>query len=157
MRHKLTVLAHMIVMLLIGTTMASAGQSYPMNCLGGADMTAEVTGGGGMTSAERDKVVIRFQRTRAGSAARPVRAGECAWVDRGFRPAEPGFMTYTEPSGSRHPSYICRAGRCTPVTNPRSLRFAALIHAVYASRPFQVKVYYDATKRSFIITDVIVH
>jgi len=63
----------------------SAGKSYPMVCRGGGSMWVE---------SWRNGIQIHFRGASAGSSQRQPGPGECAWLDRGFRPGEPTMLTW---------------------------------------------------------------
>lgn len=60
--------------------------TYPLACVGGGGMRAIATPDG--------FVRVTFAPAAQGGSAAPPRAGECAWLDRGFRPGEPQMLVY---------------------------------------------------------------
>lgn len=56
--------------------------SYPLICKGGGAMQARIF--------PDATIQLRFT---PGSAAGDAQAGQCTWIDRGFRPGEPGVLT----------------------------------------------------------------
>jgi hypothetical protein len=80
---------------------ATAQKSYPVVCNAGGNMMAEVSSG--------NTVRVRFDPGRRGAGSTPPNAGECAWLDRGFRSGEPNILL-TKGNG-RHADYIISAVR----------------------------------------------
>jgi hypothetical protein len=80
---------------------ATAQKSYPVVCRGGGNMMAEVSAG--------NTVRVRFEPARAGASDAPPAAGECAWLDRGFRSGEPNNLLVR--GNGRHADYLLDAVR----------------------------------------------
>ncbi|RIA56218.1 hypothetical protein [Dichotomicrobium thermohalophilum] len=80
---------------------AAAQKSYPVVCKAGGNMMAEVSAG--------NTVRVRFNPGRQGAGSTPPSAGECAWLDRGFRSGEPNILLVQ--GNGRHASYIIDAVR----------------------------------------------
>lgn len=95
---------------------AAAQTAYPLVCRGGGAMMGSFTAAGGLS--------LNFlPGTGAASAGAPS-AGECRWLDRAFRPGEPGRLAL--PSGS-------------------PANAAAIIGAALRGETFYAHVYNDGT------------
>ena len=134
----------------IGTTFALTAQSeardYVMTCRAGGQMQAVA---GQRVSTREAFVHIKFKPGTAGAAVRAPRAGECTWIDRGFRAGEPTKLVYKE-NGSWIQS-VCSLNGCTTRSNSRSM--LTLINAVKSGRPFQVHAHNDR-QGNMIVTRV---
>jgi len=80
---------------------ATAQKSYPVVCKGGGNMMAEVSAG--------NTVRVRFDPGRQGAGSNPPGAGQCAWLDRGFRSGEPNILLVQ--GNGRHADYVIDAVR----------------------------------------------
>ena len=80
---------------------AAAQKSYPVVCKGGGNMMAEVSAG--------NTVRVRFEPADTGASDAPPAAGECAWLDRGFRSGEPNNLLVR--GNGRHANYLLDAVR----------------------------------------------
>lgn len=65
-----------------GASIAQAGQSYPMICKGGGAMQVRILADA--------SIQLKFA---PGNAAGEAQAGQCTWIDRGFRPGEPNILS----------------------------------------------------------------
>lgn len=83
------------------TVPAAAQKSYPVVCKAGGNMMAEVSAG--------NTVRVRFDPGRQGAGSNPPNAGECAWLDRGFRSGEPNILLIQ--GNGRHADYVLDAVR----------------------------------------------
>src|SRR5260370_12673289 len=82
--------------LLAMASAAAFGQQggYPMICKGGGAMKAEIFAG---------TVIVRFEPTDVGAGVAPPGPGQCGWLDRGYRPAEPASLRCSgNPDGVRY-------------------------------------------------------
>jgi len=80
---------------------AAAQKAYPVVCKSGGNMMAEVSAG--------NTVRVRFKPGRTGAGSNPPGAGQCAWLDRGFRSGEPNVLLIR--GNGRHADYVIDAVR----------------------------------------------
>ncbi len=99
--HCLSALGAATLLAVASATLAHAQKSYPVVCNGGGNMLAEVSAG--------NTVRVRFDPGRQGAGSNPPEAGECAWLDRGFRSGEPNILMVQ--GNGRHADYIIDAVR----------------------------------------------
>jgi hypothetical protein len=84
-------LAALAVATLLPAGASQAQTSYPLICRPGGGMAATVTAG-----------QIRVSFTPGNTAAMPG-AGQCVWIDRGFRAGEPAVLLLTgDAAGARY-------------------------------------------------------
>lgn len=73
--------------------------SYPLVCRGGGGMTMHLRS---LIEVSSDKLytqaVIYFDPSPQPANTTPPRAGQCAWLDRGFRPGEPRTIRIRQPT-----------------------------------------------------------
>lgn len=77
----IAVMAVITVMAAALTPAQATPNSYPLICKGGGAMQARIS--------PNATIQLRFN---PGSAAGDAQAGQCTWIDRGFRPGEPAVL-----------------------------------------------------------------
>lgn len=75
-------IAAVAALIAAGVPTAQAGQSYPMICKGGGAMQARILADA--------SIQLRFA---PGNTAGEAEAGQCTWIDRGFRAGEPNILS----------------------------------------------------------------
>ncbi len=88
MKHYVVVILCLLVSgWMFGSEDAHArAKSYPLICRGGEAMKGHFSA---------VDFSFRFTGAKQSVGSRPPRAGECAWLDRGFRPGEPQEAVWT--------------------------------------------------------------
>ena len=85
---RLPALSLVLVIAVAGLSPVSveaAPRSYPVICRGGGGMKLFIRG---VNTGHAPGVVLHFRGARRGASRQPPGPGECAWLDRGFRPGE---------------------------------------------------------------------
>jgi hypothetical protein len=120
-----------LVFILQGDDLQARAKSYPLMCRGGGAMKAKITSW---------NVTVNFVGAKQGAGVRPPQPGECAWLDRGWRPGEPqefvwklgdkmsDMIMYLEPQG-------------VTMVHTESLKFNVLSDALLQKNVFQVHAY----------------
>jgi hypothetical protein len=133
----------LIVALVVLRVHAQTPPSYPLTCRGGGGSSFDFSIGasGGLPSA----LTVHFRGASVGAATRPPQAGECAWLDRGWRTGEPELLQW----GGR-PDYVrlsfAADGRLGSIRLPSpagadATDFRYLLDALRTGRTFQVRAY----------------
>lgn len=87
-------LATVILVLAVIEPAEAGPPSYPLVCRGGGGMTMHLSSGI-TTDTEKvvTKAIIYFEPSAAAASSAPPRAGQCAWLDRGFGAGEPRALS----------------------------------------------------------------
>lgn len=124
---------------------AQAQTSYTLACRGGGNMTLSVAGAGAIEGRPQSILGIDFARAPQ-SAATPVAAGQCAWLDRPLNSAEPTRLVLDLANTTLHvalraerPGYFAEAGHGG--VGDGAPDFTHLWNAVRDARDFRVDVY----------------
>lgn len=124
---------------------ALAQTSYTLACRGGGNMTLSVAGAGAVEGRPQSIVGIDFARA-AQSAATPVAAGQCAWLDRPLNNAEPTRLVLSLSNTTLHvalraerPGYFAEAGHGG--VGDGAPDFSYLWNAVRDGGEFRIEVY----------------
>ncbi len=153
LRRTTRLFATLAIVLGAVTAAARAGTppSYPLMCRGGGDMWLAISD---------NRVHIEFRGARRGANVAPPGPGECAWLDRGFRPGEANYgglspgrsILVLRDYGLRDLlSVRIRRGR-VEVQAPPGSPLGRLIEAVRAGRVFNLHAYRHERSGAFIVT-----
>lgn len=135
--------AILTVALVVLPVYAQPPPSYPLMCRGGGGSSFDLFLGasGGLPSA----LTVHFRGASVGAATRPPQAGECAWLDRGWRTGEPQLLHWAGRPDNVGLSFAAD-GRLDSVRLPSragadatDLRY--LLDALRTGRTFQVRAY----------------
>ena len=124
---------------------AQAQTSYTLACRGAGNMTLSVAGAGAAEGRPLSIVGIDFARAPQ-SAATPVGAGQCAWLDRPLNSAEPTRLVLNLQNTTIHMAlraeragYFAEAGHGG--VGDGALDFSHLWDAIRDGRDFRVEAY----------------
>ncbi len=130
---------------LMAAASSPAQQAYPLVCRGGGDMRLEILYQAyePAISGRFSGILIRFRGADAGAATRQPLRGECAWLDRGFRPGEVGDRPLRFPLGPGIERVVVtdRGIELRFRADASGERLRALVEAVQRGRIFYLHAY----------------
>jgi hypothetical protein len=117
---------------------AQEPRSFPLLCQAGPGQSIDVIINNGGTKTD---LYVRFRGASSGVSARPPKAAECAWLDRGWRKGEPEILHWQGDLANFR--LLFKGDRVTPHGNssgptPGDREFKYLLEALTKYGKFQV-------------------